>query len=186
MRIRGYDEETGEFIDGVAELEGDIADLTKSVEHPLGVSLFRDDAKTEFKSTAEILRDISKVYDELTDKQQANLLEKLAGKRQGQMIAAILNNFDAVENSLETMTNSAGSAMNEMSIIEDSLEFKINALKETSVGVFQNLFQTDEMGVIIDALTKLLEIVDFLTEHLGTLGTLLASGVIIKSIKSIS
>lgn len=45
MRIRGYDEETGEFIDGVAELEGDIADLTKSAEHPLGVSLFKDDAK---------------------------------------------------------------------------------------------------------------------------------------------
>lgn len=173
MRIRGYDEETGEFIDGVAELEGDIADLTKSVEHPLGVSLFKDDAKTEFKSTTELLRDISDVYDELTDKQQANLLEKLAGKRQGQIVAAILNNFSAVENSLETMTNSAGSAMNEMNIIEQSLEFKLNALKETAVGVFQNLFQTDEMGTVIDILTDLLEILDFLTEKLGLFGTAL-------------
>lgn len=173
MRIRGYDEETGEFIDGVAELEGDIADLTKSAEHPLGVSLFKDDAKTEFKSTTELLRDISDVYDELTDKQQAGLLEKLAGKRQGQIVAAILNNFSAVENSLETMTNSAGSAMNEMNIIEQSLEFKLNALKETAVGVFQNLFQTDEMGAVIDILTDLLEIFDSLTENLGLFGTAL-------------
>lgn len=173
MRIRGYDEETGEFIDGVAELEGDIADLTKSAEHPLGVSLFKDDAKTEFKSTTELLRDISDVYDELTDKQQADLLEKLAGKRQGQIVAAILNNFSAVENSLETMTNSAGSAMNEMNIIEQSLEFKLNALKETAVGVFQNLFQTDEMGAVIDILTDLLEIFDSLTENLGLFGTAL-------------
>lgn len=173
MRIRGYDEETGEFIDGVAELEGDIADLTKSAEHPLGVSLFKDDAKTEFKSTTELLRDISDIYDELTDKQQAGLLEKLAGKRQGQIVAAILNNFSAVENSLETMTNSAGSAMNEMNIIEQSLEFKLNALKETAVGVFQNLFQTDEMGAVIDILTDLLEIFDSLTKNLGLFGTAL-------------
>lgn len=174
MRIRGYDEETEEYVGGIEELEGDIADLTKSVEHPLGVSLFRDDAKTEFKSTAELLRDISAVYDELTDKQQANLLEKLAGKRQGQIVAAILNNFDAVDKSLVTMADSAGSAMNEMEIIEQSLEFKLNALKETAVGVFQNLFQTDEMGTVIDILTDILEIFDFLTEKLGLFGTIIA------------
>lgn len=174
MRIRGYDEETEEYVGGIEELEGDIADLTKSVKHPLGVSLFKDDAKTEFKSTAELLRDISAVYDELTDKQQANLLEKLAGKRQGQIVAAILNNFDAVDKSLTTMADSAGSAMNEMEIIEQSLEFKLNALKETAVGVFQNLFQTDEMGTVIDILTNLLEIFDFLTEKLGLFGTIIA------------
>lgn len=174
MRIRGYDEETEEYVGGIEELEGDIADLTKSVEHPLGVSLFRDDAKTEFKSTAELLRDISAVYDELTDKQQANLLEKLAGKRQGQIVAAILNNFDAVDKSLVTMADSAGSAMNEMEIIKKSLEFKLNALKETAVGVFQNLFQTDEMGTVIDILTDILEIFDFLTEKLGLFGTIIA------------
>lgn len=174
MRIRGYDEETEEFIGGIEELSGDIADLTKSVEHPLGVSLFKDDAKTEFKSTTELLRDISEIYDELTDKQQANLLEKLAGKRQGQIVAAILNNFNAVDKSLNTMADSAGSAMNEMEIIEKSLEFKLNALKETAVGVFQNLFQTDEMGTVIDILTDLLEILDFLTEKLGLFGTIIA------------
>lgn len=80
MRIRGYDEETEQYIGGVEELSGDIADLTKSAEHPLGVSLFKDSAKTEYKSTVELLRDISSIYDELTDKQQAELLEKLAGR----------------------------------------------------------------------------------------------------------
>ncbi len=72
MRIRGYDEETEEYVGGLEELNGDIADLTKTVEHPLGVSLFKDEEKTEFKSTLELLRDISAIYDELTDKQQAN------------------------------------------------------------------------------------------------------------------
>ena len=74
-----YDEETEEFVGGVEVLNGEIAELTKTANHPGGISLFRDEDKTEYKSTTELLRDISEIYDELTDKQQANLLEKLAG-----------------------------------------------------------------------------------------------------------
>lgn len=81
MRIRGYDEETEEYIGGVEELSGEIADLTKTASSPGGISLFTDESKTEFKSTTELLRDISEIYDELSDKDQSKLLEKLAGKR---------------------------------------------------------------------------------------------------------
>lgn len=79
MRVRGYDEETEQYIGGTEELSGAIADLTKTASHPLGISLFTDSAKTEYKSTTQLLRDISAIYNELTDKQQAGLLEKLAG-----------------------------------------------------------------------------------------------------------
>lgn len=186
MRIRGYDEETEEYIGGIEELSGDIANLTKSASNPGGISLFTDESKTEYKSTIQILRDISEIYDELTDKQQAALLEKLGGKRGGQVIAAILKNFDAVESSLVSMSNSAGNAMNEMGIIEQSLEYKLNSLKETAVGVFQNLFQSEEIGIGIELLTKILELIDFLTEHIGLLGTAIVSAGIYKAIKSIS
>lgn len=84
------------------------------------------------------------------------------------------------------MTNSAGSAMKEMEIIEKSLEFKLNALEETSVGIFQNLFHSDQMGSVIDFLTNLLEILDSITEKIGLFGTLGASIGIAAFIKSIS
>lgn len=73
MRIRGYDEETEELSEEYENLSGDIADLTKTASTPGGISLFTDSSKTEYKSTYEILRDISKIYDELTDKEQAEL-----------------------------------------------------------------------------------------------------------------
>lgn len=184
MRIRGYDEETEEYVGGIEELSGEIADLTKTASKPGGISLFTDDSKTEFKSTTELLRDISEIYDELTDKQQAGLLEALAGKRQGQVIAAILNNFQTVEESLVTMTESAGGAMREMEIIEESLEFKLNALKETATGVFQNLFAKEDMIVVIELLTKLMEVLDFLTEKLGLFGTALTGIAIYAFVKN--
>ena len=71
MRIRGYDEETEAYTNDVEELSGKIADLTKTASTPGGISLFKDADKTTFKSTREILGDISKIYDQLTDKQQA-------------------------------------------------------------------------------------------------------------------
>lgn len=180
-----YDEETEEYVGNLEELSGDIADLTKSTEHPLGVSLFTDSSKTEYKSTAQLLRDISQIYDELSDKQQAALLEKLAGKRQGQIVAAILNNFSAVESSLETMKDSAGSADREMGTIEQSLEYKINKLKETGVGVFQNLFQREDIGIVIDTLTGVLNVIDGITGSIGFLGTALTAVGITAFIKNL-
>ncbi len=184
MRIRGYDEETEEYVGGIEELSGEIANLTKTASKPGGISLFTDDSKTEFKSTTQLLRDIAEIYDDLTDKQQAGLLEALAGKRQGQVVAAILNNFNAVEDSLVTMTKSAGGAMREMEIIEESLEYKLNALKETATGVFQNLFAKEDMAIVIDLLTKLMEVLDFLTEKLGLFGTALTGIAIYAFVKN--
>lgn len=72
MRIRGYDEETEELSEDLENISGTIADLTKTASSPGGISLFTDAAKTEYKSTYQILEEISEIYDELTDKQQAN------------------------------------------------------------------------------------------------------------------
>ena len=78
--IESYDEETEEYIGDQEILSGKIADLTKTAKNPEGISLFRDKDKTEFKSTTELLRDISEIYNDLTDKEQASLLEALAGR----------------------------------------------------------------------------------------------------------
>lgn len=171
MRVRGYDEETGEYIGNVEDLTGKIADLTKTASTPGGISLFTDANKTEYKSTYQLLQEISTVYDQLSDKNQAELLEALAGKRQGQVIAATINNFKAAEKAMDSMANSAGSAEAEMAIIMDSLDYKRNALKETGTGIAQNLFQRDEMKAVIDLLTNLAEVLDFVTDKAGLFGT---------------
>lgn len=180
-----YDEDTEEYIGDIEDLSGEIANLTKSKSKPGGISLFTNAEKTEYKSTINLLREISEIYDELTDKQQAALLEKLGGKRGGQVIAAILNNFDAVEDSLDSMSNSAGNAMREMEIIEESLTFKLNKLKETGVGIFQDLFDTSAMGSAIGGITKFLELIGSLINKVGLLPTLFVAVSAAMSFKNI-
>lgn len=178
MRIRGYDEETEEFIGNVEELSGEIANLTKTASTPGGISLFTDDTKTEYKSTYQLLKEISEIYDQLSDKDQAGLLEALAGKRQGQIIAATINNFEAAEKAMDNMANSAGSAEKEMSVIMDSIDYKVNRLKETSTGVAQNLFKREDMKIVVDGFTSIMNVIDKLTSKLGLFGSIgLGTGI---------
>ena len=172
MRIRGYNEELEEYSADVAMLTGDIADLTKvASNNNRGVSLFEAGDPDTYRSTYDILQDIAEIWDELTDKNQAQLLEALFGKRQGQIGAAILSNFEQAQKAIETMENSAGSADREMEKITNSLEYKLNTLKQTWVGVAQNLFQTDDMKIVVDGLTTISGAIDQLTQHLGLFGS---------------
>lgn len=147
---RGYDEETEELSEDLENISGDIADLTK-VNGKGGISIFSDEAKTQYKSTYQIIKEISEIYDDLTDKQQAELLEKLAGKRGGQVIGSLIGNFDAAEKALQEMENAAGAADAEMEVIQDSIDYKLNALKQTWVGVAQEMLQRGSLGDVVDS-----------------------------------
>ena len=169
MRLRGYDETTEEYSNDVEVLSGKIADLTKTASTPGGISLFTDETKTTYKSTVQLLREISAIYDDLSDKTQAELLEVLAGKRQGQIVAATLNNWETVEKALTAMSNADGSAMKEMEVIMDSVDYKANQLKETFLGIGQDAISRDFLKSILDSATRLLETVSDTSSPLGVI-----------------
>lgn len=72
MRIRGYDEDVESYTEELENLKGEISDLTKTAKTPGGISLFTDETKETYKSTYKILEEISEIWDDLTDKSQAN------------------------------------------------------------------------------------------------------------------
>lgn len=162
-----YDEETESYTNDIEQLSGEIANLTKTASSPGGISLFTDEAKTEYKSTKQLLLDIGEIYQDLTDKDQAGLLEALAGKRQGQIVAAILNNLDTVTESINKMETDTDSASKELETALDSIEVKWGQLKQSGVGVAQNLFNRDDMKTVVDGLTSVMSIFDKLTSKLG-------------------
>ena len=159
-------------------MTGKIADLTKTAKTPGGISLFEENDPNTYKSTFEILQEISEIWDDLTDKNRAGLLEALFGKRQAQIGAAILSNFDQAKSAIETMTNSAGSAEREMEKITQSLEYRMNALGQTWVGVAQNLFQTDDIKAVVSVLQFFSDAIDGITSKLGLFGTVSLGGFV--------
>lgn len=83
------------------------------------------------------------------------------------------------------MEESAGSADREMSIVEQSITFKLNALKETWTGTLQHLLDRGSLGSTIDSLTKLSEAIGFVVDKLGLLGTVSAGVGLFTGVKNI-
>ena len=84
-----YDEETEELSDDVIQATGAIADLTKTAEHPNGISLWEDAAQTEYKPLLEYLRELASIWDELEAKNQTEIIDKLFGKHGANYSAGI-------------------------------------------------------------------------------------------------
>lgn len=162
LRLRGISEE-GEEVDGTLQnIKSDLYDLT-------GVSIMQD-ANT-YKSTYQILKEISDVWDNLSDKKRAEALELMFGKHRANIGAAVLSNFSAAEKAMDDMANSAGSADAELSVAMDSIEYKLNHLSETGTGIAQNLFNTEDMKRVLDFVNFLADGLDKITGFFGLFPT---------------
>lgn len=185
MRVRGYDEQTEAYTGDVEQLSGAIANLTKTAKTPGGISLFTDSSKQTFKSTYDLLKEISQIYSQLSDKNQAQLLEVLAGKRQGQIVASIIDNFSAAEKSMQSMADSAGNAQAEMDVAMDSIDAKANKLKQTGVAISENLLSRDNAKTVLEAANGIAEGFELATKHLGLFKTALLGLSVVESVKNI-
>lgn len=112
LRLRGASTELasmGEETDGVAtstsKLRAQIAALT-NVDGSGGFDILTDSGA--FKSTYDIIQGIAKVYDRMSDVDQASLLELVAGKNRANGVAALLKQASQAEDVLQTSLNSSG------------------------------------------------------------------------------
>lgn len=183
MRIRGYDEETEQLSEDLVNISGDVVDLTKTASKPGGISLFTDETQTQYKDIGTYLHEISDIYDELSEKQQQKLLEKLFGKNRASVGAAILSNMDAYDKAMNNMEHSAGNAEAEMAVATESISFHLNALKETWVGIAQSLFDRGTINGFVDALTALSSGIKVVVDNFGLLGTIGAGAGIVAFVK---
>ena len=166
-RLRGLDEETLEVIEDVEVLTGKFADATKTANNPNGISLFTDASKNTYKSTFQIFKELTEIWDDLTDRQTAELADIMGGKRQLQVVAAAIENFDAAEKALDNMANSAGSAEPEMETIRESAAFALNELKETFTALAQDSVSQDFLKDLIKTGTGAINVLDTLVKAFG-------------------
>lgn len=120
MRLRGIADENGELVPKMEELVKNLA----------GVDI-TDKQTGDIRSTFDILNDMGKVWDSLTDKQQALLAENVAGKTRANVFASIMQNAKQLDKVYESLQNSAGSAEEEQARYMDSISGKLNAFSES-------------------------------------------------------
>lgn len=162
-------EEAGESTEGMAssvsELRQEILDLTGQ---RVDIQIDED----TFKSTYQILQELSEIWDSLTDITQANLLEMIGGKRNSNVVSALLENFSVAEDALKSSMESAGSAMAENEKHLDSINGKIEIFKATFEELALNFINSDFIKGVVDFGTGLLNVLNAVAKLVDALGGL--------------
>ena len=139
-------ESAGEDVDGMAD---SVSDLQKKLLALTGgkVDIMID--KDTFKSTTQILREMSNVWGEMTDANRSAALDLMGGKRQANTLAAIIKDFQTVEKVIETSSNSAGSALKENEVYLDSMQGRIDKLTNSIQSMWVNAMDSDILKFFI-------------------------------------
>ena len=114
--------------------------------------------ENNFKNTTEILREMSQVWEDMTDKEQAAALELLGGKRQANVLSAIIQNFDIVEDAIEASANSEGSALKENEKVLDSIQGRLNQFNNAVETFWNNLLDSDVIKFFVDLGTEIVKL----------------------------
>ena len=162
-------EDAGESTDGMAnsvsELRGEILELTGNK-----VDIQIDE--NTFKSTYQILKELSGVWDTLSDVTQANILEMVGGKRNSNVVAAILENFSIAAEAAETSAKSTGSALEENDKYLESINGKISIFKANFEEFSNTFIQSDFVKGIVDIGTWLMQVLTGVAKVIDALGGL--------------
>lgn len=172
MRIRGMRgelEELGEESEGlesVSKIQTQILNLTKGK-----VNIF--DSNEEFRSTFDILRDISKVIDDLSDPDRANLTEILFGKMRANQGLAILEAFRSgrIDQAMADIIDSEGTALDEIEKYGESITAHITEFKNQWQMLSNDVFDSDFLKTAVDLGTNLITVLDGIVKRSGSLGT---------------
>ena len=185
MRIRGTKQEleaAGEDVDGMVESTSKLRDIIKGLT---GFDIMADEAGTQFKDVYDIVVGIGKEWKNLSDIEQAGLLEALAGKRQGNALSAALNNISMIENAYDTATNSAGSALKEQQEYEKGIQYSLDRLTASAQTFANHFLDSSLVKGIVDFGNTTINVIDKVTSALTPLGTLALGGGLFAGIKNI-
>ena len=163
-------ESTEGMANSVSELRQELMEITSYTNAPLDIML--DD--TTFKSTYQIMEELAAIWDELSDIDQANILELIGGKRNGNAIVSLLTNWEDAAAAMEAAMNSAGSATEENEKFLDSIQGKLNELQAAFETMARKLIDSDLVKFIVDLGTKAMDFLSWLIDHCGALTTALA------------
>lgn len=163
LRIRGatselesMGEETDTVVKSTAKLQAEIKAIS-------GVNILEADNAT-FKSTYQIMDELSAKWSQLSDIQKATLTDKIAGKNRANIFSSMMENWEDARKAMETSKNSAGSATKELDTYLNSIEGKLSRFQATFQSFSSDVLDSGLVKGFIDLGTAALDFADGLVK----------------------
>ena len=133
-----------------------VQNFSKDLEG-MGVKVY--DSTGKVRSLYDVMLDASKIFDNLKamgkDAEAYKLLNTLGGRQQGAVVASILQNIKTMESAYNTAMNSMGSATTEQERLMNSIDAKMNALKENILGMWLDISNSSAIKGFVDNVNDL-------------------------------
>ena len=174
LRLRGAKtelEDMGEDTDGLCDSTSKLREQVKALS---GVDIMEDD--NTFKSTAQQVKELGEAFVKLDDVSQAALLEIIAGKSRSNAVAALLKNYQQIDNVIADLDDAEGSALRENEAIVDSIDGRIKVLSATAEEFWKKFIDTDFVKNAVSLASDLLGLLTQIIDKFGTLPTI-ATGI---------
>ena len=152
-------EEAGIETDGMAE---STAKLREELLRLTGGKLDIQLDENNFKSSFQILKELSEIWDEIREKSgdvsQANILNLLGGKRNANVLSSIITNFQDAIDASETAGDSMGSAWAENEKYLNSIKGKTKQVEAAFQTFANSVIQSDVVKAFLDIQKSILNI----------------------------
>lgn len=114
----------------IAQVATEAGELSYEVGNTTKTISLLDEATGDMRSTFDVLSDIAKDWNSMTDAQQTAISNALAGKTRFDVFAAVMTRFDDAISATTTSMKSFGSAEEENAKYMESMSAKIALLKQ--------------------------------------------------------
>ncbi len=139
------------------ETEGTLND-TESVLSKIGIRI--RNASGEMRSFMDVLDDVAEKWDTLDDVSRNAISTAMAGTRQKEIFASIIENYDRVKELIGESANAAGTADEKYSAYMDSMEAATKRLQNAWEGFTQSLETSTVMKFLTNATAAMVENAD--------------------------
>ena len=183
LRLRGAKAELESMSEDTDGLCDSTSKLREQIQALTGVDIMLDD--NTFKSTADIIKELGAVWNNLTDSSQAATLEIIAGKTRANNVAALLKNYQQIDNVISDLGDAQGSAARENAAIIDSINGRIKILSASAEEFWQTVINKDAVKNAVTFASDLLGVLSKVIDKIGVLPTLLTgvgAGLSLKNI----
>ena len=153
---------------GMLESATQLRDLVQGLT---GFDIMADSAGTQFKDLYSIIVGIGQEWSALSASEQGGLLDALAGSR-GDALGSVLNNVSAIETAYQSAENASGSALAAQEEYEQGIRYSLDRLQASFQQFADTLAGDGLLKGIVDFGNGTVNVLDFITDKLGALGTL--------------
>lgn len=144
---------------------------TEKILNSFGIAL--RDTNREWRNTEEVIDEVAKKWSTFTDVEQSAIAVAISGTRQRNFFVAAMENYDDVLKYTTASLNAAGTSEQKYGAYMDSMQAKLNELTVAWETFVNNLNQSDNFKTVMDAVIKLVDILDKLINKTNALNTVI-------------